>query len=236
MKQAEPNSYSGRWFECFHLSIAESRTIQEIDFVCACAPLPDFGRVLDVCCGTGRHARVLASRGYLVTGLERDPAAVMRARELAAGPTYIQTDVRNFQADPDVYDVAIVMSQSFGFFDAATNRELLRRLTRGVRYGGRIILDLWNPQFFATHQGERELGLPGEIVRETKWVRDGRLFVQLNYPGGGGDDFEWQLYTPSEMRSMAGSIGLRLATVCTDFDAAIPSSPENPRIQLVLQK
>jgi SAM-dependent methyltransferase len=34
------------------------------------------GRVLDVACGSGRHLRWLAERGYAVTGVDRDAAAI----------------------------------------------------------------------------------------------------------------------------------------------------------------
>jgi SAM-dependent methyltransferase len=236
MIRFEPNAYSHRWFKFFHTGIAETRTTQEIDFVCACAPLPGFRKVVDVCCGMGRHARALFSRGYSVTGVERDAAAIARARELAGGPSYIQADVRDYQPDIGAYDVAIVMSQSFGHFDAATNRDLLRRLTMGVREGGRVVLDLWSAEFFATHQGERDFELPDGIVRERKRVEDGRLFVHLDYPGGGYDDFEWELFTASEMSSLADSAGLGLIVSCTDFDLAVEPCPVKPRIQFVLER
>jgi SAM-dependent methyltransferase len=232
----QPNAYSHRWFKFFHIGIAEPRTTQEIEFVCACAPLPCFSKVVDVCCGMGRHARVLFSRGYSVTGVERDAAAIARARELAGGPSYIQADVRDYQPDTCAYDLAIVMSQSFGHFDAATNRDVLRRLAAGVRESGRVILDLWSSEFFATHQGERDFELPDEIVHERKHVEDGRLFVHLDYPDGGVDDFEWQLFTPAEMISLADSIGLALIVSCTDFDMAAEPSPAKPRIQFVLER
>ena len=139
----------------------------------------------------GRHARALFSRGYSVTGVDRDAVAIAKARELACGPSYIQSDVRDYQPDAGACDAAIVMSQSFGHFDAVTNRDVLRRLAAGLREGGRVILDLWNPEFFATHQGERDFELSNGIVRERKRIEDGRLFVHLDYPDDGADDFEW---------------------------------------------
>jgi SAM-dependent methyltransferase len=232
----EPNAYSHRWFRFFHFGIAESRTNQEVDFVCTCAPLPSFRKVVDVCCGMGRHARVLSSRGYPVTGIERDAAAIAKARELSGGPSYIQADVHDYQPEACAYDLAIVMSQSFGHFDAVMNRDLLRRLTSNVRKGGRVVLDLWNPEFFANHYGEREFELPGGIVRERKRVKEGRLLVHLDYPDGGADDFEWQLFTPAEMISMAGPIGLDLIVSCTEFDRKVEPSPAQPRIQFVLER
>lgn len=236
MIEFEPNSYSRRWFKFFHVGIAETRTTQEIDFVCACAPLPCFRKVVDLCCGMGRHARALFSRGYSVTGVERDAIAIARARELAGGPSYIQADIREYWPDGCAYDLAIVMSQSFGHSDAATNRDVLKRLATGVREGGRVVLDLWSPEFFAAHQGERNLELADGIVRERKHVENGRLFVHLDYPDGGHDDFEWQLFTPSEMISLVDSIGLALVVSCTDFDMAVEPCPAKPRIQFILER
>lgn len=184
----------------------------------------------------GRHARTLAARGYSVTGVERDASAVTKARELEGGPTYFQADVRDYQPEISAYDVAIIMSQSFGYFDAATNRDLLRRLAMGVRGGGRVILDLWSTEFFATHQGSRDLELPAGMVRETTRVEDGRLLVHLDYPDGGSEDFDWQLFTPSQMASLAESIGLGVIASCTDLEMAVDPSPNNPRIQFVLEQ
>ena len=231
-----PNAYSSRWFEFFHLSIAETRTEKEVAFICGCAPQPQFRKVLDVCCGIGRHARALARRGYAVTGLERDPVAIGKAREMEGGPGYIQANVRDYRFEAAEYDLAIVMSQSFGYFDAAGNRDLLQWLRNGIRHGGRIILDLWNPEFFAAHQGQRDLQTQAGLVHETKRLEGNRLFVTLDYPHGEGDDFEWQLFAPSEMRSLGESVGLHVTIACTDFDPATGPSPEKPRIQFVLQK
>ena len=236
MIRSEPNSYSQRWFKSFHIGIAESRTTREIDFIRAIAPLPDFRNVLDVCCGMGRHARALSSRGYSVTGADRDVTAIAQARELGGGPNYIQADVRDYQPDAYAYDLAIVMSQSFGYFDERTNRDVLSRLATGVRKGGRVVLDLWHPAFFATHQGERAFALPDGIVRERKRVEGNRLFVHLDYPDGGADDFEWQLFTRAAMISLADSIGLDLIVSCTDFDRAAEPCPSKPRAQFVLER
>jgi SAM-dependent methyltransferase len=236
MSHFEANSYSQRWFELFHAGIPQYRTTEEVGFICAAAPLPGFRKVLDVCCGMGRHARCLCERGYSVTGVERDAAAVAKARELAGGPDYFQADVRNYQPTRGAFDLAILISQSFGYFDAATNREVLAQLAAGVRDGGRILLDLWNPNFFAVRQGERDFELPGGIVREHKRVEDGRLFVELTYPGGDGETFEWELFTPAEMRAAAEWVGLGLMIACTDFEVGTKPKSESPRIQFVLEK
>lgn len=46
--------------------------------------LPAGGRVLDLACGSGRHLRWLAGQGFVVTGVDRDAAALANSQDLAA--------------------------------------------------------------------------------------------------------------------------------------------------------
>jgi SAM-dependent methyltransferase len=231
-----PNTYSKRWFEFFHDQIPEARTALETRFIRDWLPLPAFGRVLDVCCGSGRHACALANFGYDVVGVDRDADILAKARAAGAAVTYISCDVREFQPQSNTFDAAIIMSQSFGYYDAETNHELLRCLTSSLRPGGRIIIDAWNPEFFRTHEGERELKTTAGSVRESKHMQGNRLFVRLGYPDGGEDSFEWQLFTPEEMTAVAAAAGLHLVVACTDFDARTPVQAARPRIQFVLER
>jgi SAM-dependent methyltransferase len=61
--------------------------------------IPAAGRVLDVACGGGRHARWLAARGHAVEAIDRDPAALA---ELAAIPR-ITTRCADIEAGPWPY-------------------------------------------------------------------------------------------------------------------------------------
>ena len=230
----EVNAYSAQWFHFFHAGIPIDRTARETAFIVRVCPQPDFTRVLDLCCGTGRHARALAAQGYEVIGVERDLHAVAAAREQAGGPTYVQADVRDYQPATQTFDAAVVMSQSFGYFDPATDAGLLGRLAAALRPGGRLILDLWNPAFFKPRQGQRTFDLPGGTVRETTRMDSGRLFSRLEYPDSGHDAFEFQTFTEEEMVRFAAPAGLMLVAACTNYDADQPPSADQPKIQFVL--
>lgn len=41
-------------------------------------------KVLDLCCGIGRHSIFLAERGYNVVGVDLSPTLIARAREIAS--------------------------------------------------------------------------------------------------------------------------------------------------------
>jgi Methyltransferase domain len=184
----------------------------------------------------GRHARALSSRGYSVTGVDRDENVIAIARSLAGGALYMVQDVRDYGPIIGAFNVVIVMAQSLGYFDAATNRDLLHRLAAGLQQGGRVVLDLWNPQFFETHDGERDLPSACGAVRETKQVRNGRLFVELEYPDGAADAFEWQLFSPAQVMALAVSVDLALTVACTDFHMTTEIDPAKPKIQFVLER
>ena len=177
----------------------------------------------------GRHARALAAQGYKVTGVERDPQAIATARDQAGGPIYVQADVRDYQPGVATFDAAVIMSQSFGYFDPSTNAKLLGRLAVALRSGGRLLLDLWNPAFFLPRQGQRTFELPAGSVRETTRSDQGRLFSRLDYPDGGHDAFEFQTFSEEEMTRFAEPLGLMPVTACTNFNASHPPSTDNPQ-------
>ncbi|MBZ5504597.1 MAG: class I SAM-dependent methyltransferase [Acidobacteriia bacterium] len=76
------------------------------------------GSLLDLCCGPGRHSVEFAQRGFRVTGVDRSPFLLDRARkhatESSAAVEWVQEDMRNF-VRPASFDLACSLFTSFGF-------------------------------------------------------------------------------------------------------------------------
>src|SRR6266404_3319477 len=123
----------------------------------------------------------------------------------------------------------------FGIDETRTIRETEFVYSCAPRPEFQKILDLWNPEFFKAHQGERALMVSKGVVRENKRVTKDRLVVWLDYPEGAREQFEWQLFTPEQMEQLASSVGLGLLVSCTDFEMTTLPSPANPRIQFLLE-
>src|SRR5215207_9668524 len=102
-----PNDYSRRWFEVFLETVPSDWTTTEVEGVCRRLPLPAFRRVLDVCCGPGRHAREMAARGYAITGVDRDADAIARARATVPG-TFTVLDQRDLRRLTGEFDAAVI--------------------------------------------------------------------------------------------------------------------------------
>ena len=106
-------------------------------------------RVLDLACGSGDHARRLARRGLEVLGVDIAPSLVAHCRERAAeeGLSTARFEVGDMRALAfhDEFDAVLLLSGSFGFFEEATNRDVLARAARALKPGGRVMIDVFDP-------------------------------------------------------------------------------------------
>jgi ubiquinone/menaquinone biosynthesis C-methylase UbiE len=106
-------------------------------------------RILDLACGSGDHARRLARRGLGVVGVDIAASLVAYCRQRAVDEgiklaQFDQGDMRELAYDGE-FDAVVLLSGSFGFFDDATNQDVLKRMARALRSGGRILIDVSDP-------------------------------------------------------------------------------------------
>ncbi|HYH13413.1 MAG TPA: class I SAM-dependent methyltransferase [Thermomicrobiales bacterium] len=229
------NAYTPTWFDLFLASQVPARTDREVAFLTRVLPTPP-GRLLDVCCGYGRHAAPLTEAGYDVVGIDRDERAIARARSLHAHDrtTFLVHDMTMIRALPGPFEGIICMWQSFGYHDADTNADILRQMARCLVPGGKVVLDLYNRDFFGTRQGERTTIQEGvEIVTRQRLDGD-RLIVDLDYRDHDErETFDWQVFTPHTITDLAISVGFEPVLACTAFNEPLPPSPDSPRMQMV---
>jgi 2-polyprenyl-3-methyl-5-hydroxy-6-metoxy-1,4-benzoquinol methylase len=113
-------------------------------------------KILDIGCGTGRHAIELAKRGYKVTGVDLSENQLNRAQEKAeeAGLAIdFQTqDARNLPFDGE-FDLAIMLCEG-GFSLMETdemNFEILKNATKALKDNGKLIFTTLNGLFPLFH-------------------------------------------------------------------------------------
>jgi ubiquinone/menaquinone biosynthesis C-methylase UbiE len=121
--------------------------------------------ILDLGCGTGNHAVVLAQRGYQVTGVDRSPEMLARAREKVSldplcrstnPPTFYQGDVRQLELGQQ-FDAVLMMFAVLGY--QLTNDDVsaaLRTVRRHLKPEGLFVCDVWyGPAVIAMRPSER---------------------------------------------------------------------------------
>jgi len=131
-------------------------TVGECDFIEQEINRDKSLKVIDIGCGTGRHAIELTKRGYNVTGVDLSEDQIKRAKEKAqeAGVTIdFQTqDARNLSFDGE-FDLAIMLCEG-GFSLMETdqmNFEILKNATKALKDKGKLIFTTLNGLFPLFH-------------------------------------------------------------------------------------
>ncbi len=186
-------------------------------------------RVLDLACGSGVHVRRLARRGLDVLGVDVAPSLVAYNREEAAEEDlatarFEEGDMRQlaYQAE---FDAALLLSGSFGFFDEATNRDVLARLARALKPGGRLLVDVFDPTEMVVRPPRRSWSAygGGYGLHTTWWEPESCTYAsEFMFIDGDGvlNTFAGQerirVYSLPEWRLMLGDVGLELTHALAD--------------------
>lgn len=185
---------------------------EEVELAVNLMDLPLGARILDLCCGVGRHAIELARRGYQVTGVDRTEEYLAEARKTAeeerVGIDFINSDMRSFHL-PQTCDAVVNMFTSFGFFeDPDDDREALANMLESLKPGGVMLMDTVGKEPLAADFLEKDWHeVDGAyILRESEildgWSKTRSRFTRL---GGGPPqhaEFTLRLFSGAELKTL----------------------------------
>ncbi len=99
--------------------------------------------VLDVACGTGEHARLLAAEGFTVDGLDLNPAFVRSAKQKHPDGRFFKADMSEFRV-PYRYDAVLCLFSSIGYLQTLDRiARALNRFREHLLPAGVILVEPW---------------------------------------------------------------------------------------------
>ncbi|MUL36301.1 class I SAM-dependent methyltransferase [Gloeocapsopsis dulcis] len=177
--------------------LTPERNEREVNLIWNLLQLQAGMTVLDLACGHGRIANLLAQRGCSVTGLDATPLFLEKARQEAQvgiNVEYIQGDMRSLPWT-EHFDCIINWFTAFGYFDDEDNRQVLAEAYRALKPGGKLLIELLNlyrilKEFRADAVTERDSNYQIDRIRfdvctnrtyaERTVIRDGQV-RRMNY-------------------------------------------------------
>ena len=135
-------------------------------------------RVLDLCCGVGRHAIHLARQGAKVTGVDRSSFLLGKARAQTEAEglniEWVEDDMRTF-VRPEAFDLVVNLSTSFGYFEkAGEDVAVLQNVYNSLAPGGVFVLELRGKEVFARGftPSSVEVGKDGTLWAQVREIAD----------------------------------------------------------------
>ena len=194
-------------------------------------------KVLDICCGAGRHLAAFRQRGFDAWGLDLSATLLARA---ARRPGLAGRLVRaNVLAVPfeRCFDLAVNLFSSFGYFRAdPDNRLALQEMAEALRPRGRLVMDHINRSRLTRELvPESRRRVRGLQVVQRRRIDGDRVVKHITVCGEGSPrEFveDVRIYHPEEITALFGACGFTEVQVYGDFDGA-PFGEDAPRMIVV---
>lgn len=198
-------------------------------------------QIIDVGCGTGRHAIELSKRGYKVTGIDLSAAQLAKAREKAEKEAqkidFLQHDARNLPFK-NRFDVAIMLCEG-GFPLMETdemNFEILKNVTRSLKNPAKFIFTTLNGLFPIFHSindfhasGTKEEG--ANYQSESFDLMTFRDYNITTFTDDDGNEHQLECneryYIPSEITWLLKSLGYKKIEI---FGAKLGAFSRNDKL------
>lgn len=234
------------WFGSDYLDVYAHRDVEEavrqLDLMERVLRPSPGSRVLDLCCGGGRHSVELARRGYRVVGVDLSgdllDAAMVHSDRKGVDVEFIRGDMRCAVAD-GAFDVVVNFFTSFGYFELdAENQRVLSSIRRCLRPGGAWLMDYLNRDHAVRNLVPRDERRIGDLlVRQERHIDSMRDRIEktitLSRHGGAPRSYREsvRMYTLPEMARMTCDADLTITGTFGDSDGR-PFGNYSPRLVL----
>lgn len=240
--------FSEDYVEILRRQKGRDETKREVRFIVKALGVKPPTRILDVGCGFGRHSAALARQGFDVVGLDASRAMLDEADRRwrrVSRLSFQRGDMRHMTFDCE-FDAVICIFTTFGYFSDRENRDVLRRMARALKPGGRLLIVHRNPAH------DRRLMAEGSRTwqRLKDWfvLQDSRYDVKKNVI-----DSTWTLlrpglrsprrminrvqeYTMPQWTAMLRHAGLRRLAFWGDYDTRVRPSAQRARLTVLARK
>ncbi len=236
-----PVEWFSTWFDSpyYHILYGNRDENEASKFIQALQeklPIQKGALVLDAACGKGRHAKTLFEAGYQVEAYDLSASNIQEAKKLETeGLHFFQQDMRHPLPYTNHYEAIFNFFTSFGYFETPEENQLaFYRFFQGLKKGGLLVLDFFNPTYILSNLVPDEV-----IVRQgisfniKRFAANGYLFKTITFSDQGKDfSFEEkvEIIQKNDFISYASQAGFQTIDMLGDYELNAFDEKSSPRM------
>lgn len=221
---------------------------KEVDGIVNLLNLNKEDKILDLCCGSGRHSIEFAQRGFNITALDLSPVLLEEARKSALQKelpiNFIKGDMRDISSTLNNFDAVYNIFTSFGFFENdSENRKVLKAIYNCLKPGGKCLLDQVNK--YSPQERKRDISPKPKTEKGIELNRVTNFDIKTGFYKGTYSysqktnngvesiksyDFCIKLYTDKELSEFFSATGFSDYSFYGDWDGSKFDLESTPRM------
>ena len=247
-----------QWYETLFENYAETYekevytqgTITEVEFIEKEIGFDKTKRILDIGCGTGRHAIELARKGYQVTGIDLSKDQLKKAQEKAKALDlsipFLHADARELTYKEEFDIVIMLCGGSFPLMETdEMNFKILENAKNALKPGGKFIFTTLNglfPLLNSTQDFYNQFTNTNEVKGFDLMTFREYTTLEIQDDSGNKKTIESseRYYVPSEISWLLKSLNFKNIGIfgCNigEFDRNIPLTPKNFEMLTIAEK
>ena len=201
--------------------------------------LPENAKVLDLCCGKGRHAIYLNQLGFDVIGADLSENSIAEASKSSNETLHFKVhDMR--QEFEEKYDAIFNLFTSFGYFEKEEdNLTTLKAIKDSLSEYGFAVIDFMNVnQVLDTLVPEEVKTVDGIDFHLKRYLKDGHIIKEIDFEDE-GQQFHFtekvKALTLQDFESMMEEAGIYLLDIFGDYKLKKFHKTESERLILIFK-
>jgi SAM-dependent methyltransferase len=233
--------FNSPWYHLLYNHRNEDEANFFINNLCHHLRLPQGARIWDVACGKGRHAAVLAKKGFNVTGTDLSPNSIAEASQITAeNMEFLLHDMRE-PFRKNYFDAVFNLFTSIGYFkEAEDNVSVFRNVSYSLKKGGVFVIDFFNSsKVVAKLKPEYVEKRDDVIFNITKKVEGNSIIKKIEFEADGQQhQFEESvtLLKMDDFQKFAAGTGLELQNTFGNYYLEPFNEKTSDRLILIFKK
>lgn len=202
---------------------------------------PKSRKIIDLCCGKGRHAIFLNSLGYDVTGVDLSQSSIEEANKSSNKNLHFEVqDLRDLKYSEN-FDIALNLFTSLGYFNSREEDALVfKNIHKILKPGGFVLIDFMNSELTVNNLLQKEVKLiDGIQFNISKHLENDFIIKKIDFTDNGTNYHfteKVQALTLENFEEMLNAAGFKTYKVFGNYALEDYKINTSDRLIIVAQK